>query len=285
MTQIGRKIPKSAVKPLAEYCKNVSEETGRPAAEVFREFLELMKKHADYFFGEPWPEKVDKPVWFSDEDVGFIDGSESYEDSCERFRLVCLRRNMSMEGFDSEGFTWDFEFYGRLGCADCAVLEATGARKKVKRVEEHRREIEGEMRQEEPSWMTKRMSEYLESPDVVKSDGMLHVKLRLYEEMGGAEKKSCEVRNRYRCPYGEKSVKFIKDGGLLKDLWHYVEWYDHYWNPSRGLSLSAQDMKWYHYDEPSILDVTSYEDILEAVKDGRMEKIMREYKKYVEETG
>lgn len=40
----------------------------------------------------------------------------------------------------------------------------------------------------------------------------------------------------------------------------------------------------YHFEEPSIIDVTSYEDVLKALEDGIMEKILKEYKKYQEET-
>jgi len=39
-------------------------------------------------------------------------------------------------------------------------------------------------------------------------------------------------------------------------------------------------MKWYHFGEPSIIDVTSYEDIIKAVEDGILEKIIEERKKY-----
>jgi hypothetical protein len=39
-----------------------------------------------------------------------------------------------------------------------------------------------------------------------------------------------------------------------------------------------------HSDEPGIIDVTSYEDALKALEDGRMEKILEVYKKYHEGT-
>jgi len=44
-------------------------------------------------------------------------------------------------------------------------------------------------------------------------------------------------------------------------------------------------MKWYHYDEPDIIDVTSIEDVDRALEDGRADRIINEYIKYVEETG
>jgi len=42
-------------------------------------------------------------------------------------------------------------------------------------------------------------------------------------------------------------------------------------------------MKWYHYGEPSIIDVTSYEDVLKAIEDGRLKKIIEERERYEEE--
>jgi hypothetical protein len=116
-------------------------------------------------------------------------------------------------------------------------------------MEKHRRDFGWEMRRE---------------------DKMRLVKLKFFEEDGEANGKGCEVRNKYRCSYGEGSEKLIEDGMLIKALWRVIEWYDHHWNPSVNFRPSIQDMNWYHYDEPSILDVTSYDDILKAVDDGRL---------------
>jgi len=66
-----RRIPKNAVKPLIEHCAKLSREAGRPAAEIFKEYLELMNKYADFFFSEPWPEKTGKQfLWLNDADAG-----------------------------------------------------------------------------------------------------------------------------------------------------------------------------------------------------------------------
>jgi hypothetical protein len=114
-------IPKSAVKSLMEYCNELGMEAGVSAAEVLKNYLELMKKYADYFFSKPWSEKLDKRFEFSDHDVEFLAGSKNYKDESERFTLVCLRRNMSMEGFDSQGFTEDFKCHGSEKCWGCSV--------------------------------------------------------------------------------------------------------------------------------------------------------------------
>lgn len=139
------------------------------------------------------------------------------------------------------------------------------------------------MKQENPSWIVSEMWEHYRRPDVVRRNKMMKVELRLYEEMGGAKGKNCEVKNKYRCPYGAKSKRLIEDSELVKFIWRLVEWYDHHWNPSPTFRPSAEDMKRYHYGEPGILDVTSYDDVLKAVEDGRLKRIMDEYKKYEKE--
>ncbi len=111
------------------------------------------------------------------------------------------------------------------------------------------------------------------------------VKLTFYEDVGGAEGKSCEVKNKYRCPYGEASEQLIMDGKLAKRAWREIKWYDHHWNPDHTCIPAQNMMKWYHYGEPSIVDVTSYDDIIKAIDDGRFTRIIEEHKKYMKETG
>jgi hypothetical protein len=278
-----RKIPKEAAKTLAEYCQKISGETGKPAAEIFKEFLELMNKYADYFFREPWPEKLDKKFELSHEDSNFIDGAKSYREECERFTVMCLRRNMSLEGFDIGGFEEDFDWHGKMACWNCVVPDAASLREYVKRVEEDIRKNEEEMEKSEPSWIAREMYEYYKRPNVVRENKTKYVELRLYEDLGMADGKSCDVRNKYKCPYGEQSNELIENGRVAKFVWRVVWWYDLHWNPSESFRPSADEMKWYHYGEPSIIDVTSYEDILKAIEDGRLERIIKERKKYEEE--
>lgn len=280
---VETKIPKAAVKPLVEYCHKVSGEIGKSAAHIFKEFLELMRKYADYFFSRPWPEKLDKRFDLSDVDLSFIESSKDYEEERERFTVVCLRRNISLDGFDAEGFDEDFGFYGKKACWDCVVPEAMWLREEIKRIEEAIKKIEEEMKAHEPSYVTSSMYAMYKRPDVVRRNSMNYVELRLYEEEGGAEGKVCEVRNKYRCPYGGEANELIECGRLVKFVWRQIEWYDHYWNPSETFRPAASEMKWYHYGEPSIIDVTSYEDVLKAVEDGRLERIIEERAKYEEE--
>lgn len=277
------KIPKAAVKPLIEYCQKLSIENGKPVAEIFKEFLELMKKYSDYFFSEPWTEKLDKRFEFSDVELGFINSCKDYKEECERFTVVCLRRNMSLEGFDAEGFDEDFGAHGEKACWNCVVPDAMKLREEIKCVEEAIKKIEEEMKVQEPSYVTRSMYALYRRPDVVRRNKMNYVELRLYEEEGGAEGKACKVRNKYRCPYGEEANELLESGRLAKFVWRQIEWYDLHWNPSETFRPAEDDMKWYHYGEPSIVDVTSFEDIIKAVEDGRLKRIIEEWKKYEKE--
>jgi len=93
-----RKIPRKAVKSLMRTCELLSEELEKPATEIFKSFLELMNKYADYFFSKPWPEKYnyDEATTFTDEDVEFLSEGEDEEFS-DRYTTVCLKKNMNLE--------------------------------------------------------------------------------------------------------------------------------------------------------------------------------------------
>lgn len=42
-------------------------------------------------------------------------------------------------------------------------------------------------------------------------------------------------------------------------------------------------MKWYHFNERPIIDVTSYDDIMKSIEDGKLGKIMDEHTRYMKE--
>lgn len=91
---------------LTQTCELLIEEWKKPANEIFKRFLELMNKYADYFFSKPWPEKYnyEEATTFTDEDIDFL--LESEEDIADRYTTVCLKKNMNLEdGF--MGYFWD----------------------------------------------------------------------------------------------------------------------------------------------------------------------------------
>jgi len=92
-----RKIPRNAVESLMKTCEMLSDEWEKPAAEIFKSFLELMNKYADYFFSKPWPEKYDyeEATTFNDEDIDFL--LESEDDFADRYTTVSLKKNMNLE--------------------------------------------------------------------------------------------------------------------------------------------------------------------------------------------
>jgi hypothetical protein len=181
-----------------------------------------------------------------------------------------LRRNISIEGFDAEGFREGFKFYGGIKCWCCSINKAAGLREQAGLIEKHMREME------QAKW---------DISDLEKQHKMLLVELRLYEELGGAGGRSCRVKIKYACPYGEESEQLIEKGRSVETLWKHIGWYDCHWNPSHTYRPSDQEMKWYHYGEPSIIDVTSYDDVLKAREDGRLERIIQEHERYMKETG
>ena len=93
-----RKIPKKAVKPLMQTCEMLSEEWKKPAKDIFKRFLKLMNRYADYFFSQPWPAKYDyeKATTFTDEDIEFLSEGES-EEFPDRYTTLCLKKNINLE--------------------------------------------------------------------------------------------------------------------------------------------------------------------------------------------
>ena len=281
------RIPRKAVQPLTEACIELSEDWGKPADEIFEECLRMMKKYSKFFFSQPFPETVKKThkLGLNDDEYAFIEAAKTYRDECNRFLVVCLRRNMSMEGFDKKRFLSNYRFYGKNECDDCLVPEVMELRKKWKEYEDLKRKVDEEVKSGNPSQYAKVWHEGLKEPNVIKHYKMLEVKLWLFEEEAELKGKTCHVQNKYLCPYGAESKNLIEDGWAIKKLWEILEWYDRHWHRYSYVVPSRDEMKWYHYDEPDIIDVTSIEDVDRALEDGRIDRIIDEYIKYVEETG
>jgi len=116
-----------------------------------------------------------------------------------------------------------------------------------------------------------------------RQDAMRQTQLRLYNEAAGANNRTCDVINYFKCPYGDERGPLTEDGYQAEKLWKVVEWYDAHWNPNSSTIPAEQQRKWYHQNEPSILDVTNLEDILQADDDGRIQKIAEEQQQYRKE--
>jgi hypothetical protein len=275
-------FPKKAVKPLIAYCNEVGWKTGVSGAEVFKRYLVLMKKFAAYFFGSGWQQGPARTNWLSLEEVeaAFVDAAESYEEEKERFTVVCLRRNMNLDGFDGASFDSDFEFYGRMECRTCVVKDAMYLRDYFKKMQEMVKMTEEKLLEDpkDPFWG--QSAEFDKSLEEIRKYGMRQAELRLWEENGLALGKECVVKNRYLCPFDEGSEELVQAGEDSKWFWNIVEFYDRHWNRSKCGSAPACDAKWYHYNDSPLLDVTSYEDMIKALADGRIRKIYTEYLNY-----
>jgi hypothetical protein len=276
-----RMLPKTAVKQLLDYCVKKEEETGASAAKLMREYLLVMRRHADYFFCGRWPEKIGKRgLWLSEEEWKYVFSSKKYLEMKERLLVACLRRNITLDGFYCEGFDYDFQGNSAAFCLDCVVEKATGLRKHILLVDLFQRENDAKMESGEASEYNKDTWFYNRKPQKVKENKMHDVELKLYEEIGRAEGKACIEGNRYNCPYKAKSTKLADCGSTAKFIWKLVKYYDDYWNGSPDITPCAGVRRFCHFGEPSIIDVTDYEDIIRACSDGRMMKIKKEHDEF-----
>jgi hypothetical protein len=117
-----------------------------------------------------------------------------------------------------------------------------------------------------------------------KQDAMRQVEWRIYNELAEANNRTCEIHNYFHCPYGDAWRQLLQDGYDAHWLWQHIYWYDNHWNRSISYTPAASDMKWYHYNESPIIDVTSYDDVTRAIEDGRLDKIVDEHTRYMKET-
>ena len=112
--KVRRRLPRNAVEMLVHTCEVLSEEWDKPATEIFKGFLELMNKYADYFFSKPWPEKFDyaKATTFTDEDMDFLFGGRKNE-LLDRYMAMRLKKNVNMEtGFQGVfGMYWTHQAF------------------------------------------------------------------------------------------------------------------------------------------------------------------------------
>jgi hypothetical protein len=242
-----------------------------------------MRKYSDFFFGQAWPKSKKDSSEFSKGEWEFVDAAKDYGDRVGRFKTILLRRNISMEVFNSACYDFEFEFRGRIACIGCVVPEVTWLRDQAMQIKQAVRSVEEEIKSGNPLSTTLDLDEYYHSAEFVKRCKVDEVKLKFLEEMGAAEGKKCDTQNLYLCPYGAESEVLIKDGLDTKSLWKIVEFYDFHWNRSSSIEVSQSAMKWYHFDEPSIIDVTSYEDVIKAFEDGRIKRIAEEHTKFQNE--
>jgi len=170
--------------------------------------------------------------------------------------------------------------YGRDRCGWCTIYQAGRAKKEIDRLDRYWQEHGGEAGKEQ---FYRELGEvYLR--DSKRDDAIRQVEWRIYNELGGANNRTCEVVNYFHCPYGDEWRQLQLDGYDAYHLWQHIKWYDNHWTPSRTWTPAASEMEWYHFNEPQIIDVTNYDDIIKAIDDSRLDKIIDEHTRYMKET-
>ena len=97
-------LPKIAISQLAEEAEEASAKHKiLTAREIFGRHLKHMDKYRDYFFKEPWPKKWSY-TWattFTPDDIEFMNADD--DDYAERVLTVILKKNISLQGYNSLG--------------------------------------------------------------------------------------------------------------------------------------------------------------------------------------
>jgi hypothetical protein len=164
---------------------------------------------------------------------------------------------------------------------NCAIYHAQQAKKEINSDDQHWQRQGGEAAKE------KFYQEVSKANATIfrRQDAMRHVKWRIFNELAEANNRTCEAVNYFRCPYGDEWRQLQRDGYDAHLLWLHIEWYNHHWHLDPSCTPLASELKWYHFNEPPIIDVTSYDDIIRAIDDGRLDRIIDEHTRYMKETG
>ena len=169
--------------------------------------------------------------------------------------------------------------YGKHLCISCIVKQAQDVKREVDRLKTYWDQHGGE---------AGRQKDYEERGEpyrshFLKNDAVLQVKLEAFTYL--AENRGCQLMNYYECPYGKKRDKLLSTGSFAEEFWDHIEWYDHHWYRSPSTQPKPSEMKWYHYDEKPIIDLTNSDDVAKSLDDGRYDRIVKEHIRYMKETG
>jgi hypothetical protein len=170
--------------------------------------------------------------------------------------------------------------YAKDRCHHCAINQAQDLKKELDRRERFWEQNGGEEAREK---FYEKCGEPKAS-EFRREDAMRIVEWRLYNEAAEANNRTCSVLNYFHCPYDQEWRTLIEDGSIAYKLWKHIRWYDYHWNSTTTISPRPSERKWFHLGEPPIIDVGDFEDIMKALEDGRLDKIVEEHEKYMKET-
>jgi len=170
--------------------------------------------------------------------------------------------------------------YGKMVCWGCVIQRAQDAKKELDRHTRYWQENGGETAKER--WYQEAGEPYTSS--FRKDDAIRQVEWRIYNELAEVNNRTCEILNYFHCPYRDARDQLLQDGDDAHWLWEHIRWYDYHWNRDHTFTPAASEHEWYHYGEPPVIDVTNYDDIMRAIDDGRLDKIIDEHLRYMKET-
>lgn len=168
---------------------------------------------------------------------------------------------------------------GRHTCYDCAINQAQGCKAEIERGKKFWEDQGGE---EGKQKFYEKCGEPKTS-EFRRQEGMENVKWRIYSELAGANNRTCQIINYFKCPYEDERKQLVADGKLADKLWKHLKWYDRHWHRSTSMSGLNADPEWYHFNEPDIINVADFDDITKAFDDGRIVKIIEEHERYMKE--
>jgi hypothetical protein len=120
----------------------------------------------------------------------------------------------------------------------------------------------------------------IQAEEFRRQDAFTQVKFRILNEHAGAKDRTCDVFNFFKCPYGAEYDALIDRGRAACELLRQLQWYDAHWNRNTSVIPAQNEMKWYHFGEPGIIDVTNFDDVMKAAQDGRIQKVAAEHEAY-----
>jgi hypothetical protein len=170
---------------------------------------------------------------------------------------------------------WELEdaTYAWQICTSCPIHKGEEMKKEMDRMSEHWEKQGG--KEKFYDRCAKSDAERFRRQDAIEQ-----VKFRILNEHAGARNRTCTTLNFFKCPYGEEYQPLINAGRAAEELLDNLDYYHSHWHRDPSLTPAQNQMKWYHFGEPEIVDVTNYDDVKKAATDGRMQKIATEREAY-----
>lgn len=159
--------------------------------------------------------------------------------------------------------SWEDKGYGEAICGNCAI----------KLVQEAEREIkEHEQKGEKTGHESLRKAIPDESAQTAREEAKRVLRHAFYDDGAGANGRTCQVVNFFKCPYRNERDELIKSGRIFRESWNHLEWYERHWYNNHISNPAEDEKKWYHWNEPKTIDLTNPDDVVKSLEDGRYDR-------------